>query len=119
MDVLTPKYAVVLASGFDATTYHPIIQGAFKDIEVDGVAFKMVFTFDKYLQQGTFTHVFSTQEEYQTFLNSTQWQIKKVEYDWDNDLAIITLNDNTVHQFPCTEEWSSKDVIAALNSMEE
>lgn len=116
MAVLTPKYAVVIASGFDATNYHQVIQNAFQDIEVDGVAFKSIYAFDKYLKQGTFTHVFSTQAEYQAFLSSTQWQIKKVEYDWENELAIITLQDNSVHQFPCTEEWSSKDVITALNS---
>lgn len=116
MALLVPKYAVILASGFNAQNYHEVIQNSFSDVLVDGVAFKMVYAFDKYLSQGTFTHIFDTQAEYDSFLVSTQWQIKSVAYDWENDLATVTLQDNTTHQFPCTEEWSTKDVIAALNS---
>ena len=114
---LTPKYAVVIASGFDATNYHQVIQNAFEDIEVDGVAFKSVYAFDKYLQQGTFTHVFSTQAEYQAFLSSTQWRIKTTTYDKELQQVTIVLMDGRSFTGECNTEWSLKDVYTFLNEV--
>lgn len=58
-------------------------------------------------------------------LKNFEWKIKGVTYDWDNDLALVEVHaweKHKVHSrtfsFPCTEQWTAKQAMDAILSLE-
>jgi len=114
------KTAAIQASKFNALQYSEIIQNGFKTTTVGGVEYKYITAFAHYIDGFPFDFVFDSQEGFQEWLKSgVKKEIVKVQYDWENLKAFITIADVNFpgpHEFDCTGDWTSQTCVEAINS---
>ncbi len=115
---MVAKYAVIETSNFTESNYSDVIQGKFSTITVAGVEYQMIHAFAKYIDDYYFDYVFEDLDSYNTWLESgVDTTITKVEYDWENDKAYITIADTNFpgpYSFDCNEEWTINDCQQAI-----
>lgn len=102
---------------FSLDAHSDIISAAFEQVERNGNAWMVVHTFTKYVQHPDFEHVFLSQAEYEQWLYWSAAAIKEVTYDWTRSKAIITLSNDEVYEFDCTENWTYQDCLEAIQGL--
>ena len=114
------KYALIKSANFIPENYSEIIRDKFQDVTQNGVEYKTLFCFVKYINEH-FDFVFNTQEDYEKWLkDGVDKTITNVKYDWNNEKAYITIADTNFpgpHEFDCTTIWTEQDCINAINSL--
>lgn len=114
------KIGVKKTENFSLDDYPEIIQSYFVDVIQDEIEYKKVAAFDKYIDNSLFDYVFESTEAYQTWLKEgVNATITKVEYDWENEKAYITIADlynPGPHEFNCDETWTTEDCETAINN---
>ncbi len=116
---MVTRFAVIKTDNFDSSKYNDVVQNNFKDITQDGISYKMIHAFSKYIDDYDFDYVFDDLDSYNTWLESgVDTTITKVQYDWENDVAYITIADTNFpgpHEFECTDEWTIEDCQTAID----
>ena len=112
------KTGIIKAANFNPENYSEVVRDSFQDIIQNGIEYKMIFCFEKYVNEN-FDHVFDTLEGYQVWLEKgVNKTITNVKYDWNNEKALITIADTNFpgpHEFDCTTTWTDQDCIDAIN----
>nr|WP_321405887.1 hypothetical protein [uncultured Carboxylicivirga sp.] len=114
------KYALIISSSFNANYYPKLVQNSFQDITHNDIQYKLLFAFEKYINDYPFDLVFDSQKTYETWLKSgIDKSIEKVEYNWKDNQALITIADSNFpgpHVFDCDSTWTETDCQAAINT---
>lgn len=113
------KIGIIKAANFNPENYSEVVRYSFVDVTQGGIAYKMIFCFEKYINEH-FDFVFDTREDYERWLEKgVNKAITDVKYDWNNEKAYITIADTNFpgpHVFECTKTWAVRDCINAINS---
>ena len=113
------KYALIKSANFIPENYSEVIRDKFQGVIQNGIEYKMIFCFEKYINEH-FDFVFDSWGGYQEWLGQgVNKTITNVRYDWDNEKAYITIADTNFpgpHEFECSETWTDQDCIDAINS---
>nr|WP_321453589.1 hypothetical protein [uncultured Carboxylicivirga sp.] len=114
------KYGLIISSSFSASNYHDLVLNSFQDITQNSIEYKLLFAFEKYINDYPFDFVFNSQEAYETWLKSgIDKSIEKVEYNWIDNQALITIADKNYpgpHVFNCDSTWTETDCQTAINT---
>ncbi len=109
---------IVQKSNFVPGNYSEVIRDKFQDVTQNGIEYKMIFCFVKYINEH-FDFVFNTREDYEKWLREgVDKSITNVKYDWNNEKAYITIADTNFpgpHEFDCQRTWTDQDCIDAIN----
>lgn len=113
------KIGVIKSDNFNPENYSEVVRNSFKEVIQSGINYKVLTAFDHYFNE-YFDLIFESNEGYQKWLESgVDKTITKVEYDWNNNLALISIADTNfqgTHEFDCVGTWTEQDCINAINS---
>ncbi|MCT4587289.1 MAG: hypothetical protein N4A71_05660 [Carboxylicivirga sp.] len=114
------KIGLIESSKFEVLNYPQILHDSFNTIVRNGVEYKQLFAFEHYIKDYPFELVFDTMNAYETWAQKgVDKRIKKAEYDWTQNKALITIADPNFpgpHEFECTTTWTEVDCQAAINN---
>ena len=112
------KYALIKSANFIPENYSEVIRDRFQDVTQNGIEYKMIFCFEKYIDEH-FDFVFDSWDGYQEWLEKgVNKAIVNVQYDWIEHKAYITIADTNFpgpHVFDCQTTWTDQDCINAIN----
>lgn len=113
------KIGIIKTVNFNPENYSEVVRNSFKHTIQSGISYKVLTAFDHYFNE-YFDLIFESNEGYQKWLESgIDKTIIKVEYDWKDSIALITIADTNFpgpHEFECTEEWTIADCENAIKS---
>ncbi|MGV8828258.1 MAG: hypothetical protein ACWA6U_08040 [Breznakibacter sp.] len=116
------KIGVISSGKYIPENYMEVIRPYFMEIITGGQKYMMVRAFpaQKYIDGFPFDLVFENHEGYEKWLSEgVDGTIKKVEYNWEEMTASITIADTNFpgpHIFQCTTTWTETDCQAAIEA---
>jgi hypothetical protein len=111
------KFGVIKSESYNSSNFNSVLN--FTEVTCNSVKYMMCKAFFQYIEEDLFTYTFDSYKGYTAWLESgVDTTIIKVSYDWENELAYITISDTNFpgpYEFECTEEWTSEECQAAIN----